>query len=212
MSLDKELEKGLELLEKGELLKADGIFKSCIEKSPGNYNAWLYHGIVLNELGKHKDALESFKKCTEIDESLPYAWSNMGLVYQKMHDVYEAIRHFFKATRIDPSDLASRLNLGMAYLKVRNKENEAMQEFKVVLENDKDIAEAWYYLGTIYFDLMRKDLALYCFETAKKLGLSTEKARNNKLITDLRFDEIQPKNPFDRDIKDIAFDPAKVRK
>lgn len=201
------LDMGLNKLETGNFSGALADFKKSVELEPGDYDSWLYAGICHNELGEYKESMAAFEKCIQIDDSLPYAYANLGIVYQRKRDVHEAARYFFKAVRIDPGDIASRLNLGIAYLRIRNKEFEALQEFKAVLHVDDSIPEAWHYLGMLFMEMMKKELALYCFEKAKLLGLSGGK--NAKLIIDLKFDGVQPKNPFDPDVVEAAFNPLK---
>ncbi|MHA1999986.1 MAG: tetratricopeptide repeat protein [Promethearchaeota archaeon] len=194
MSFDDELDEGLASLESGDLEGAILHFTRCTSLQPENYNGWLYLGISHTEQGNLDRALEAYKKCTAIDGTLPFAYSNMGIVYQKKRDMYEAVRHFVKAARLDPGDINNRLNLGIAYLKLRNKQYEGMMELKFVLEVDDSIPEAWYHLGLIFMDLDRKEYALHCFEQARRLGFQSGK--NNRMVNELKFDGIQPKNPL----------------
>ncbi|MBD3187771.1 tetratricopeptide repeat protein [Candidatus Bathyarchaeota archaeon] len=203
MDCESELAIGLEKFEDGDLPGAEKHFKKCTLEEPGNYNAWLYLGICLSEQEKFKEAIEAFNKCTEIDEFQPYAWSNMGIVYQKQRELFEAVRHFFKAAKLDPNDVYTRLNLALSYLKMRNKEHEALRELKFVIERDDSLPEAWHHLGLIFMDLMKKGYALYCFLRAKSLGMKGGK--NNRLIIDLKFDEIEARDPFDPCNRDDAF-------
>ncbi len=202
-----EFNEGLEALGNGELLDAKKHFEASIKVDPRDYNAWLYIGIVKNELEDYQGALAAFKQCMAIDDSLPHAYSNAGIVYEKLRDLPESLRHLVKAAKLDPADINTRLNLGMAFLKTRNKEMDALAEFKYVLEHDDSIADAWHHLGLIFMDLSKKPFALHCFEMARKLGFSSPK--NSKLVVDLKFDGIAPKNPFDPDVKESAFLPFK---
>ncbi|MHA1714622.1 MAG: tetratricopeptide repeat protein [Promethearchaeota archaeon] len=207
MSLESEFNKGLERMDAGDYHRASEHFKRCTQIDPGDYNSWIYLGIVILELERPRDAIVFLKRCLEIDDTLPYAYSNMGLAYQKMRDVYEAARYFYKALKIDPTDVATHLNLGIAYMKIRNKELDAINQFRYVIEADDSIAEAWHYLGLVLFDTRRSEMALYCFEKARALGIRIEK--NSKMIRELRFDDVKPKNPFDDDVRDSVFNPLK---
>jgi tetratricopeptide (TPR) repeat protein len=204
MTYDEDFEEGVKALQEHNLATAYRLFQDCTKNNPDDYNAFLYYGIVLNEMGEYKDALAAFKRCIWIDENLPHAYANMGIVYTRMNNLDEALRHFFKATQLDPTDINARLNLGIAYWKTRNKELNALQEFKYVLEHDDTIPDAWHYLGLIFMDMQKKEFALYSFLKAKELGFD-DAEKNDELIRDIKFDGFVARNPLDAVFNDIAF-------
>ncbi|HME51462.1 MAG TPA: tetratricopeptide repeat protein [Candidatus Lokiarchaeia archaeon] len=204
MSYEDDFEEAQNALQEHNLATAYRLLKKCTATRPGDYNAFLYLGIVLTEMGEYRDALATFKQCMNIDDKAPHAYSNMGIVYQKMNNLDEALRHFYKATKLDPTDINTRLNLGITFYKTHNKELDALQEFKYVVEQDDTIPDAWHYLGLIFMDMQKKEFALHCFLKAKELGFD-DAEKNNELIRDLKFDGIVAMNPLDDDVKDTAF-------
>jgi len=103
-----------------------------------------------------------------LDPENPYAYNYLGLIYTRINQFPEAREAFTKSLAVKPDYIGARLNLAFLY-SLMDRNEDAIKEYKSVLERDPENAEAHYNLGTIYKKDRRFVLARYHLERAAKL-------------------------------------------
>ena len=99
-------------------------------------------GVVsLAEL-QHKVPPKALKEAGEADKAL------------RKHNMDSVVAHLQKALTIDPKFIAARRNLGLAYLQTQHDE-EAVQQFQQLLNDDPRSTLAYSAMSSAYFDLHR---------------------------------------------------------
>jgi tetratricopeptide (TPR) repeat protein len=120
-----------------------------------------------------------YRKALDHAPDDPILAFNLALAYKERGNYAPAIE-FLRATlrlyqdkeNVSEDELSiilqSRLALGWCLLK-QNRFNEAIQQFEILLENQPDLAEGYYWLGIAYEGLGRYELARVHWQRAERL-------------------------------------------
>ena len=96
-------------------------------------------------------------------------YRNLAITLSELRLLDEAFIELKKALDLAPDDVLLHVELGILYL-VKNKFDLAEKELATALSNDPAYADAYYYLGEVFFQTERYTLAWYAMEIARKLG------------------------------------------
>jgi len=135
-----ELNKGTDLMFKGEHKKAIEFFKKAIDLNPEFSEAYYNWGICYERLGKHKEAIEMFKKTIELSPDSANAYYALGYAYYQKRKYKQAIDAFENTVRLKPNNAFAFRKLGSAYVKV-GKKDKAREQYQVLKELDNQLAE-----------------------------------------------------------------------
>ncbi|MEJ6951635.1 tetratricopeptide repeat protein [Natronospora cellulosivora (SeqCode)] len=105
--------------------------------------------ILYKEAGKLDLALELYYQILEEDENRRSIYLNMGNIYIEQGKYQLAIDILNRGLEIDSTFLAIRTSLAEAYYRNENYEK-AKEHFSVVINNNPNIYQAYFYLGEIY--------------------------------------------------------------
>jgi tetratricopeptide (TPR) repeat protein len=134
----------------------------AIRIDPLNAEAFQYIGISFKEMGDTTRAINAFQTATENDHEMIDAWLNLGQLYHAKKNPLAA-RYFDNALAIKPNDPIV-MHMKADYLYQTNKIQESIGLYKSIIENHREYNEAYYNLGTIYYNLDSLDLALKHFK------------------------------------------------
>ena len=138
-----ELNKGTELMRKGDYKEAIVILKKAIDLNPDFPEAYYNVGISYEQLGKHKDAIEMFKKTIELSPDNANAYYALGYAYYQRRKYKEAIDAFENTVRLKPNNAFAFRKLGSAYLKVGEKDK-ALEQYHVLKQLDNQLSDELY--------------------------------------------------------------------
>jgi len=108
---------------KGDLAKAEDLFKRAIESSDGGIFAQPYYnlGNIYRDVGQIDKAIEQYKKAIEVDPTFPFAYQNLAEIYvNKKQDLYLGISILEELKKIQPGNPRVYYNLGLLYLATDN--------------------------------------------------------------------------------------------
>ena len=103
----------------------------------------------------------------QVDRKQAEAHYKLGYSFLIDQQIQPAFVEFQKAIELDPKDRDSRYALAHIYFLQQNF-GEAERELKRVLKIDDRYPEAWNYLGKVYDEQGRTDLALQHFDRDRK--------------------------------------------
>jgi len=148
-----------------KLDEAEKLVDELLSKKPDDFELMLFLGELFFEGNKNEDAKRMFNKCYKQEPRNLKLLINFAKLYDREGLVKEAISYLNDAKRISPDSPLVRFNLGEMLLKSRHYE-EAVDEFKKVLEIDVDKTICYRYIGICYKELSRPDLAIASFKSA----------------------------------------------
>jgi len=99
------------------------------------------------------EALEQFKKAIKIDQKLSNAYTGMGLVYFQKRMIPRAKGYLHKALQLNPNDVIASEFIGNILLVDEKKPDEAMTYFKKISEMIPTYPDAYFYIGSSFYDL-----------------------------------------------------------
>lgn len=135
-----ELNKGAELMRKGDYREAIVILKKAIDLNPDFSEAYYNVGISYEQLGKHKDAIEMFKKTIELTPDDANAYYALGYAYYQKRKYKQAIDAFENTVTLKPNNAFAFRKLGSAYLKVGEKDK-AREQYQVLKQLDNQLSD-----------------------------------------------------------------------
>ncbi len=115
-------------------------YKQAIRINPDLADAHLNLGVAYGTLGQYTEAIEACKQAIRINPDYAKAHFGLGLFYGKLGRYTEAIESYKQAIRIKPDYVEAHFNLGVAYLLILGDRGSALDEYKILKDLDKDLA------------------------------------------------------------------------
>ena len=103
------LEKGSDLMSKGELEPAYKIFSTIIDSAPNWAEGWNKRATVLYLMGKYHDSLNDIDEVLKHESRHFGSLSGQGLVHVKLKNYEKAIKSYQAAQKIYPSINAAQI-------------------------------------------------------------------------------------------------------
>jgi len=103
MSRDQKLTQALSFQNKGELHKAEAIFRQLLTESPNDVVPLYSLGVIALSLGEQEKSLKYLDLAAEQAPGFQQTWFNRGLVLQSLGRHSEALASYNKALVIDPA-------------------------------------------------------------------------------------------------------------
>lgn len=135
--------------------KADCDFRQAIVLKSDDPLPYINRGINFFAWGKKtQKALKNLTRAIELDPSLSSAYNNRGLIYLSKSKYRLALNDFNDAITLSTDDMNPRTyaHRGLTYAKL-NEPLFAIRDLHIALQIDAHYAEAYRYLGDIYYQL-----------------------------------------------------------
>lgn len=136
------------------------LFEHAVVVSRDNWIAHQLLGVYYDELGRKEEAFQNFKRATEIKPNYAEAWNSLGIAWTERKDFAHAATCFAAAARLAPETTLFRYNLARAF-GVQGRAEEAIVEYRAVLQRDPELATAHYDLGVLLAKTGRLDDAVF---------------------------------------------------
>lgn len=181
---EKKLEKGMDLIEKGNYEEAIDILDDMVNK--GETAEYYYNiGYIKTSEGKYNEAIEAFRKATQLDHLFAKAFEGMGRAYHALGQSAQAEKYLQKAADIymdkeNMEDAESILNdileiskdssnvfnsLGVLFRK-KGDFNKALKNYEKALRIHPEETYILYNVGRLYLDMKDPAKATEFFEKA----------------------------------------------
>lgn len=123
------LERGEELLQRGEWKAAEQALREAVALHPASALAWSKLGVALARQGRYAEAEEVLLRAVQLDPRCAPAHNNLGNVYREQGRREDALRAYRQAIAADPDYWVAHQNLGALY-KEMGRLGEAVAEFR----------------------------------------------------------------------------------
>jgi len=179
LQIDKLLNQGFTMHQKGFLSKACIIYKNILEVKPNHFDAMQLLGLLYAQQNCHERAVVLMSKALEINPHHPVVNNNLGVVFRAQKKLDIAIHYFNKAVNLDPNYLEALQNLATAQFDERQFEM-SIQTLDKVIKIKYDDAAAFAQRGTALMNLHQFDNALKSYDAAINIQPNLEAVHNNR--------------------------------
>ncbi len=117
---EREFEKGIHELNRGNYVRARSLFEKSIERRPGhelNARAYNYAGVASWRLGQFADAMSAFEDSRRLNPMLFEPVYNMGVLSSERGDMRMAVRYLNEAAAMNRDDTRALEYLGHSYMR-----------------------------------------------------------------------------------------------
>lgn len=159
--LDSYLLRGSFYLQEGEYPKAIADFSAILEKDPQNLLALFNRAAAQMHMYDYIESIDN--KTTRV----------VGEIKQESRkiDYSQVLKDYQQCLAIDPDFVFARYNMANVYAK-SEEIDKAIAAYTEVIQQDKDIAEAYYNRGILYIYIGKKALANADLSKAGELGIA----------------------------------------
>jgi len=156
-------DQGLAIYDRARLKDATPFFNKAVEADPNFVMAYLFRGLAGDSVPDIRKAAEMLAKVpvTEPERLFVLSWKA-----QSDSQTLKAVEYMEQAVKLLP-DPRLHMRLGQLY-SATNRRNEAIAEFKRVIENDPKFAPVYNALGQLYITAGDFDKAIEARETYAK--------------------------------------------
>ncbi|HEY9836969.1 MAG TPA: tetratricopeptide repeat protein, partial [Vampirovibrionales bacterium] len=185
------LGQGIAFHQKGELTKAERLYRKVLEQVPNHPVALTNLGMLLKAQGNCQAAVDCYH------QALPYAPQEVGLHYNLGNALWElgnreaAIAQFHRAIVLQPNHVDGYNNLGMVLHELGELDT-AIPYFKQAITRNPNYAQGYNNLGLVLHDLGRIEEAIACYNTALRLQPDYSEAYNNRGLAFLIQGDLRP--------------------
>jgi tetratricopeptide (TPR) repeat protein len=176
------INRGVILLNKGEIEKALEDFDRAIAINPLAYKAHNNRGLVFFLRKQYDIALAAFNEATAIEPSYVDAYFNRGLTFAATGRPAEAIEEFNRAIDLNPSDSAIYYRRGLVFVAVGDLER-GIEDLNRAIVLNPSLYVAYTNLGVAYGRAGRFEEALQVLNKSIELQPANPFAYNNRAIT-----------------------------
>ncbi len=210
--VENEVDRALDLVEKGNLKKGEALISDLHKRHPENHKVCFAMGVVYALKGEHNQAIEYFDKAISIYPYFLEAHFNRAAAFKEKLDLINSIKSFRRVVELgDPGDalvrqarefignterefrkkggmdLDSYLELGETFLeacsRMENREWEkAIAGFQSCLRKNQRHVQSFGNLGICYAQMGQKEKALCALDQAIRLDSAYEPARTNRAL------------------------------
>ena len=184
MEIQKEIDKAINLSQKGNYNKAKRIYEEILREKPELAEIHYNLGIILKILNNLKEAEKSFDKAISLKKDFINAYYQMGNTKYKLNKFDESEIHYKKAISLNAKFIEAYINLSRAQREL-GRLKEAEENARIALKLNPTFAESNNQLSLILFDRGRLS------DDLKSKNL--EKLNEGKKIVEKAMD-LDPKN------------------
>lgn len=147
---DAHFDRGVALLEAGELELAIGEFDEAIALNPQHAEAYYHRGLAFSgfeefELSNYEQAVADFEKVVELEPSNAEAYHYLGVaIFEARENFRQALELFNKALELNPELAEAYYYRGLQYTNL-DEFGQAIQDFDTAIELDTNFEAAYYY-------------------------------------------------------------------
>tara|TARA_Y100001968_G_scaffold329487_1_gene378926 strand:+ start:1533 stop:3344 length:1812 start_codon:yes stop_codon:yes gene_type:complete len=170
--------KALDYIYKGELNKAEYIYKSLIDEGFANYSIYINLAVICAKKNNQNERILFLNKAIELNPSSSIAFNNLGNAFRSIYNLDSAITSYRTALNLRPNYPEAECNLGIAFQEKGSNEL-AINSFRRALELKPNYPEAFSHLGIALFALGEIEESIIAYRTALNLRPNYPEAECN---------------------------------
>ena len=176
--LEKQISKGIKLLEAENLIDAEKIFKKLSQNISSQIISFLFLGIIQIKKKNNIKAKEFFEKILIIDNEHQDANLNLGLIYFDENDFEKANFYFDKVIKTNKININANYHKGLISLFTK-KYDSAKVYFNICKQIDENFFNSYMNLGHIYLREKNFDKAIENYKKVIDLDQNNNNAKFN---------------------------------
>jgi len=176
------LDEGIKRHQAGRLQDAQEIYRSILNKQPGQPDALHLMGVIAHQIGRHRVAVNLIGEAIKSNPQAAPFHNNIAEAFKALGSLDEARLHYEKAIALKKDYFEAYNNLGVA-LQENGHVIDALPYYEKALALNPRYAEAHNNLGVSLKELGRFDEALTHFRNAVEINPRYAEAYNNMGIT-----------------------------
>ena len=157
---------GLAALAAEDSAGALAAFESGLRIEPGNSVLGLHRAQCLQRLGRSREALPAFQRLVEVQPDWLEAWRGLGNAQAALGEVASALASRARALQLVPADRELALEYAISLLQAGDAA-QAANRIEALLEQDRDDAQIWSWLGRARIKSGELDAARQAFAEAR---------------------------------------------
>ena len=194
--MSKRLQKGKDLLEKGQFELAIKELSIQISSEKENIQAIYLRGIAFRKLGKLDASLKDFDKAISINPQNPDLFSDRAIVYHLMNRGEDAMKDMDLSVSMDPEN-AFRYSCRAYMREILDDTKGAMDDYNKAILLDPDDEVSLNNLGLLQEKLGKMKEANKSFKSSDEILKQKGKYVENKTTKNLEKDELKIKRSAD---------------
>ena len=147
------LEKAIVSHQKGNLDKAESLYRKILKDDKKNADAWHLLGVLFYQMGEWQIAIHNIQKAITLKSDEASFYSNIGLAYHQMRETGLALESYHRALELNPEYPQALNNLGNLLKDMGRKGSDeydtALVCFKKALQFSPDYVDALNNLGIL---------------------------------------------------------------
>ena len=172
------LQSALRHHQKGELQKAEAVYRQILRADKGNADALHLLGVIAYQSGRNTEAIELIGKAICVNQNVPIFHNNLGLAFHGQGKLEEAMACYSRALSLNPVFPEAYNNLGNVF-QGQGKSEEAIACFNRALSLNPGYPEAHNNLGNMFKEQGKSEEAIACYSRALSLNPGYPESHNN---------------------------------
>jgi predicted O-linked N-acetylglucosamine transferase (SPINDLY family) len=177
----------LEHHRRGDLARAEPLYRHALAADPGHPEVWFLLGVVCQSLGRPAEAVTCYREAVRLQPHLAEAHNNLGVALDEGGQCQEALACYREAVRLKPDYADALNNLGALHIAL-GQPDEALACCRQAVRLQPGFAKAHNNLGLALAARGELAEALDCYQEAVRLWPDYAEAHNNRgvALTGLR--------------------------
>ncbi|BBO88768.1 tetratricopeptide repeat protein [Desulfosarcina ovata] len=150
LSIDQAVRFAIELQQKGQLNKAEGIYQDILAKIPDHQDVLHFYGILEFQRSRTDQAIEKISAAIAAAPDYMDAHNNLGNIYMENRRLEEAEAEYRRTVELAPRHVGALNNLGTV-LRALGRFDEAESIFRDTLKDHADFFPLHYNLGNLLY-------------------------------------------------------------
>ncbi|NTU58112.1 MAG: tetratricopeptide repeat protein [Chlorobiaceae bacterium] len=173
------LSEALDFHKKGELAKADALYREILRINPGSFDALHLLGVIASQVQKHQLAIELFDRAIAINPELFIAWSNRGNSLKDLNLYEAALASYDRAIALCPGFALAWSNRGNVLQELKQLDA-AIESYDKAIALNPVFAEAYSNRGNALFAARQFEAALGSYDQAMAINPDIAEAWSNR--------------------------------
>ncbi|MDJ0648931.1 MAG: tetratricopeptide repeat-containing serine protease family protein [Xenococcaceae cyanobacterium MO_188.B19] len=164
----KEYIAGIELLQKGDMARANEYLSKAAKQNPNNALAVYYQGLIDYTKRDLNSAIANYDRAIAANSNFSLAYFSRGLANYRLGNQQQALEDYNNALRINPVNPWSYLNRGI----VREQLNDvsgALSDYNQAIKIAPDYGKSYYNRGAISYEQRNFKTAVEDFQKASEI-------------------------------------------